>query len=432
MRKALIEREFILEIAPHLAKPIRLVLPHSPLLRPRWMIRLGLLFYDHLGARRRIPSTSAVDLRTMPEGDPLKKQFKSAFAYWDVWIDDSRLVVANALDAKRRGANILRSTKLVGARRNGKFWKAELANAATGEKTAIRAKVLFNGAGPWVENALGTTQGVSGNYRIRLVKGSHLVMKKWWKGDFAYVLQADDGRIIFVNPYFDGLALVGTTDIPFKGRPEDAAVDDFEVAYLLDILNQYFKADLGRSDIVQSYSGVRPLFDDESGKDASKVTRDYVLEIDAAAGNAPLLTAYGGKLTTYRKLAEDSMDKLAPYFPRMTGPWTGSAPLPGGDMPNSDLEAWLGGFRSSGPWLRADLARHYGLCYGTDAEEMLDGAESINCLGRHFGGLLYEREASWLMEREWARAPDDVLFRRTKHGLFLSSGEKEAFATWMS
>ncbi|MEM6548345.1 MAG: glycerol-3-phosphate dehydrogenase [Pseudomonadota bacterium] len=430
VREALIEREVVLEAAPHLAWPLRLVLPHSPALRPRWLIRLGLLLYDNLGGRKRVPGAEALDLRTGPEGDALQEQYSRGFAYWDVWVDDARLVLLNAKDAARRGAEILTRTKCVSARRGEDgLWHAVLAQP-DGTTRNIAAKAIFNGAGPWVEQVLGNTAGVNSSKRIRLVKGSHIILKRWWHGDHGYVLQAPDKRIIFVNPYFKDLALVGTTDIPFDGHPEDVTIDAVEASYLIDILNSYFRCSLSVEDVLHSYSGVRPLFDDNDKKSASAVTRDYEFELEGGPGRAPILSAFGGKLTTYRKLAEHALERLAPFFPDMGKAWTRSVPLPGGDVPDADFESWFRRFCTRYPWLPEELALHYGRSYGTEVDDLLAGMNSIACLGTSFGASFYEREADWLIRSEWATTPDDILERRTKHGLALTETEKLNFKKW--
>jgi len=430
VREALIEREVVLEVAPHLSRPLRLVLPHSPEQRPRWLIRLGLFLYDHLGGRKRIPGTKAIDLAKSPEGAMLRDAYRKAFAYWDVWIDDSRLVVLNAVDAARRGATVLTRTALTSARRDGTVWRTTLRDTETGVTREIAARAIVNTAGPWVEQVLANT-GVNSGRHMRLVKGSHIILKRWWQGDHGYVLQAHDKRLIFVNPYFDDLALVGTTDIPYDGPPEEVEIDRDETAYLIDILNRYFRTELGEADVLASFSGVRPLFDDDSSKGASAVTRDYELEVDGTDGQAPILSAFGGKLTTYRKLSEHALDKLRPFFPGMQGAWTAGAALPGGDIPDADFEAWLGRFRAGHAWLPEPLARHYGRLYGTETPDLLSNATRLADLGQHFGGLFYEREAQWLISREWARSAEDVLERRTKHGLFLTADERDGFENWL-
>ena len=431
VREALIEREVVLRVAPQLTWPLRLVLPHSPEQRPRWLIRLGLFLYDHLGGRKRIPATQALDLRATPEGAMLRDTFAKAFAYWDVWVDDARLVILNAVDAARRGAEVLPRCECVAARREDGLWRATLRDSENGRQREVLARAIVNAAGPWVEKVLGNVAGVNARRSVRLVKGSHIILKRWWSGDHGYVLQAHDKRLIFVNPYFDDLALVGTTDIPYDDRPEGVAIGSDEVDYLLAILNRYFKTALAPTDVVGSFSGVRPLYDDNSAKGASAVTRDYELEIDGGDGRAPILSAFGGKITTYRKLSEHALEKLAPSLAGIGPPWTADAPLPGGGMPDADFDAWLRRFQAEHPWLPAALARHYGRCYGTAAAELLRGAGALADLGRHFGALFYEREAKWLMANEWARTADDILIRRTKHALFLTDAEKAAFTDWL-
>jgi glycerol-3-phosphate dehydrogenase len=430
VREALIEREVVLEAAPHLAWPLRLILPHSPALRPRWLIRLGLFLYDNLGGRKRVPRTRSVNLRTGPEGAALQEQYRHAFAYWDVWVDDARLVILNAKDAARRGAEILTRTKCSSARRGDDgLWHAVLTHA-DGTTRSVAARAIFNGAGPWVEQVLGNAAGVNSSKRIRLVKGSHIILKRWWEGDHGYVLQAPDKRIIFVNPYFDDLALVGTTDIPFEGAPEDVAIDVTETEYLIGILNSYFRADLSADDVLHAYSGVRPLFDDDAAKSASAVTRDYEFELDGGDGRAPILSAFGGKLTTYRKLSEHALERLEPFFSGMAAPWTRYVPLPGGDVPEANFAAWFEAFRAQHSWLPEDLARHYARCYGTEAADLLGSAKRLDELGRAFGGMLYQREAEWLIEHEWAGSAEDILDRRTKHGLSITATERAAFSDW--
>jgi D-erythritol 1-phosphate dehydrogenase len=431
VREALVEREVLLRAAPHIVWPMRFVLPHVPEMRPAWLVRLGLFLYDHLGGRERLPGTRALDLRRCPEGRPLRPGYRKAFEYSDCWVDDARLVVLNALDARARGAEILTRTALAGARREGGVWRAELEDRRDGGRRQVAARAIVNAAGPWVEQVLGRTLGVNRTRRVRLVKGSHLVVRKFWEGDQAYLLQNTDKRVIFVNPYEGDLALVGTTDIPVEGAPEDATVDRAETAYLLDVLARYFCHPPGEADIVHRFSGVRPLHDD-SADNPSAVTRDYVFDLDAGPGRAPLLSVFGGKITTYRKLAEHALDKLAPFLPgRRRAAWTADVPLPGGDMPGADFERWLAGFRKPRPWLPEPLARHLGRLYGTRAEALLGGAASPADLGRRFAPLLYEREARFLLDQEWAETADDVLSRRTKHGLHLSAGEMAAFERWL-
>lgn len=435
VREALNEREVVLEAAPHLSWPLQLVLPHSPEQRPRWLIRLGLFLYDNLGGRKRVPRSSALDLRHNIAGERLKDKYKKGFSYWDVWIDDARLVVLNAVDAARRGAQVFTRTPCVSARREGDVWRAELRGDQPDSPTTVYAKAIFNAAGPWVEKVIGEVAGVNSRMRVRLVKGSHIVLPKWWQGDHGYVLQAPDKRLIFVNPYFDDMALIGTTDIPFDGKAEDVAIDQSEVDYLLGILGNYFDHTFNAADVLFDYSGVRPLFDDDASKSASAVTRDYQFELDGsldpAAKSPPLLSAFGGKLTTYRKLSEHALQMLGPYFPEMAGAWTADTPLPGGDLPDKQFETWFAGFSKRYGFLPEALLRHLGHCYGTDAVRLLDGVNALSDLGHHFGHCFFEREAVWLIENEWAVSAEDILLRRTKHGLFLTRQEKSDFETWL-
>lgn len=429
VREALTEREVLLKAAPHIIWPMRLVLPHSPEQRPAWLIRLGLFLYDHLGKRETLPGCRRIDLARDPEGAIIRDEFTTGFEYSDCWVDDSRLVVLNAIDARDRGATILTRMAAVSARREGDLWHVEL-KGAEGARS-VTARALVNAAGPWVQDVLGHVSGVNSSRRIRLVKGSHIVVPKFWDGPQAYLFQNDDKRVIFVNPYQDNLCLIGTTDIPYEGRAEDVAIDDREIAYLLKVVNRYSKTELKRSDIVHAFSGVRPLYDDNAAN-PSAVTRDYVFDIDGGEGTPPLLSIFGGKITTYRKLSEHALQKLKPWFQNMTGDWTGRAHLPGGDLDGApDFEAFVSQLAQRHPWLAPPLARHYARLYGSMAKGLLAGAHSMNNLGRHFGALLYEREIAYLREAEWAQTAEDILERRTKHGLHLTKDEAEAVATYL-
>ncbi len=428
VREALIEREVLLAAAPHIIWPMRFVLPHAAGARPAWLVRLGLLLYDHLGGRKRLPGTRSLDLRTAPEGVPLARPPRIGFEYSDCWVDDARLVVLNAMDAAHRGARILPRTACVAARREGGLWRVEL-EGPSGRST-IAARILANAAGPWVEDVIGRVAGLRSARKVRLVKGSHIVVPKFWDGPQAYLLQNDDRRVIFVNPYEDDLCLIGTTDIPYDGPAEAVAIDAREVDYLLAVVNRYFRRQLGRADIVHAYSGVRPLHDD-AADNPSAVTRDYVFDLDAAPGQAPLLSVFGGKITTFRKLSEHALRSLAPFFPDLRPAWTATAPLPGGDIEDADFERFLAGFRASHPWLEAGLARHLARLYGTRAAAVLGDARATADLGRHFGARFYEREARYLMAEEWATTSEDILERRTKHGLHLSAAERRRFAEWI-
>ncbi len=437
VREALKEREVLLRIAPHIVWPMRFVIPHSREQRPVWMLRLGLFLYDNLGGRIQLPGTRKLDLRRSPEGAPVQERFGTAFEYSDCWVEDARLVVLNALDAQQRGADVRVGTEAVHARRDGDAWAVTL-RGPDGAEATVRAAALANAAGPWVERVIHGVVGSNAASKVRLVKGSHLIVRKFWEGPQAYLLQNDDKRVIFVNPYEGDLCLIGTTDIPYEGRAEDVGVAEDERAYLLRAVNRYMKQGLTPDDVVAEYAGIRPLYDDDAAANASAVTRDYTFDIDTGGPDGalpPMLSIFGGKITTYRKLAEHALDKLAPHLPAAqgsswSGSWTGSAPLPGGDMPGADFDAYLADLRRRHAWLPPAVAHHYARLYGTRSEALLDGARGLDGLGRHFGGTLYAREAEFLRRTEWARAPDDVLQRRTKHYLHLSRPQQEAFAAW--
>ena len=430
VREALKEREVLLRTAPHIVWPMRFVLPHSPLQRPAWLIRLGLFLYDSLGGRERLPASRSLDLVREPEGAPLRDAFTRGFAYSDCWVDDARLVVSNAVDAARRGAVIRTRTSLAAARRDGSCWRAELVDRRSGARNSVQAKAIVNAGGPWVADVVGRT-GTNATHHVRLVKGSHVVVRKFWDGLDGFLLQNDDGRVIFVLPYEGDYALIGTTDIPFEGDPATVAISSEETGYLLKAVNGYFKRELRPDDVVHSYAGIRPLQDDAAATSASAVTRDYVFDLAPEAphpeGAAPLLSVFGGKITTARKLAEHAVDRLGPWFPALTPSWTASSPLPGGDLPRADFETFRAELARRFPGLPERLRVHYGRLYGSIAFDILDGASAPADLGHHWGGDLYERERRHLVANEWALTADDVLWRRTKHGIHLTPAETKAF-----
>ena len=425
VREALKEREVLLRAAPHIIWPMRFVLPHSPEQRPAWLIRLGLFFYDHLGGRQRLPGCRRLDLRTEPEGRAIRDEYRLAFEYSDCWVDDSRLVVLNALDAKERGADIRTQTEVIAARREATRWAVTLKDAETGHRETVKARVLVNAAGPWVEGVLGRVSGINASRHVRLIKGSHIVVRKFWDGPQAYLLQNSDNRVIFVNPYQGDLCLIGTTDIPYDGLAEEVSVDEEEIAYLLAAVNRYMRRRLRPQDVLHRFSGVRPLYDDNAAN-PSAVTRDYVFDIDGGGEVPPLLSIFGGKITTYRKLAEHALERLRPFLPQSGPAWTAGACLPGGDIPNADFDAFLRDFQRAHGWLPAGLARHYARLYGTRADAVLAGAEALKELGVHFGGHLYESEVAYLRKFEWARSAEDILDRRTKHGLHIAQSARAA------
>jgi glycerol-3-phosphate dehydrogenase len=427
----LIEREVLLAAAPHIVWPMRFVLPHSPEQRPAWLVRLGLFLYDHLGGRERLPPTRSLDLRTAPEGEPLKPEFRRGFEYSDCWVDDARLVVLSALDARERGATILTRTACTEARRAGGLWHLVLRDQTTGRSSELQARVLVNAAGPWVSDVISRVADLSSPRRVRLVKGSHIVVPKFWEGPQAYLVQNDDKRVIFVNPYEDELCLIGTTDIPWSGAAEDVAIGADEIDYLIGAVNRYFRRQLAARDILHSFSGVRPLYDDNA-LNPSAVTRDYLFDLDAPAGAAPLLSVFGGKITTFRKLAEHALDRLMPFFPGLRPGWTAAAPLPGGDMPDADFAAFLRKAEGRYPGLPPRLVRHYARLYGTRMDVLLSGVSALADLGRHFGADFYEREARYLIRAEWAQTAEDILERRTKHGLHLTEEQRTCFERWLA
>ena len=429
VREALIEREVLLNAAPHIIWPMRFVLPHSPQDRPAWLVRLGLFFYDHLGGRKRLPPTRDLDLARAPEGAAIKPEFRKAFEYSDCWVDDARLVTLNALDARERGAEILTRTTCVSARVENGLWRCELEDRA-GNRRVIEARAIVNASGPWVTEVIGRVMGANSSRSVRLVKGSHIITRKFWDGDHAFLVQNHDKRVIFINPYEGDKALIGTTDIPFSGRAEDVAADEAEIAYLIAAVNRYFKPQLSRGDVLETYSGVRPLFDDGKGN-PSAVTRDYVFDVDDSRG-PPALHVFGGKITTFRKLAEHALDRLKPYFPQMKPGWTAAAPLPGGDIEGADFLSFLRGLQAKYPWLPPALAEHYGRLYGTRAAQVIGAAASLDGLGTSFGPQFYEAEARYLMAQEWAQTAEDILWRRTKHGLHMSETQRAWFADWMT
>ena len=428
VREALIEREVLMRNAPHIIWPMRFVLPHSPQDRPAWLVRLGLFLYDNLGGRKHLPGTRTLDLHRDPEGAAIKDAYKKGFEYSDCWVDDARLVILNAVDAAERGARVLTRSPCVSARRDGQVWRVTTRNTMTGETQEFTAKLLVNAAGPWVTDVVNRVAGSNSPRNVRLVKGSHIIVPKFWKGENAYLVQNHDKRVIFINPYERDKALIGTTDIAYEGRAEDVTADDSEVQYLIDAVNRYFKEQLTRDDVLQTFSGVRPLFDDGQGN-PSAVTRDYVFDIEEKGG-APMLNIFGGKITTFRELAERGLQKIRKYFPEMGGDWTETAPLPGGDMERADYEEFRNRMKQDYPWMPRELRRHYGRLYGTRIDRIVAGANSLEGLGRHFGGTLYEAEVSYLMAHEWAQTAEDILWRRTKHRLHLTDGEQATFIRW--
>ena len=430
--EALREREVLLANAPHIIEPLAFVLPYESHLRPAWMIRVGLFLYDHLGGRMTLPKSFGVKLAGSRWGAGLLPKFARGFVYADARVDDARLVVLNALDAKGRGADIRLHTRVVGARREGGEWRATL-RAEAGVATEVRARAIVNAGGPWVKRVLDSVSATPSKENVRHVKGSHIVVPRVHPEEHAYILQNADNRIVFVIPYQEHYSLIGTTDIPVEEYEHPAITED-EIDYLLQLVNSYLAKPLIRSDVVWSYSGVRPLHDDGSTNPAA-VTRDYVFKIDALEGEpgpdrAPVLSIFGGKITTYRKLAESALAQLATYFPGMKPDWTRTAPLPGGDLPKQDRNAFVAELCRRYPALPAEFLRAIARRHGMRARHILGEAGTMADLGQDFGGGLTSREVDYLMTEEWARSADDVLWRRTKCGLPMTPTQRSAVAAY--
>jgi glycerol-3-phosphate dehydrogenase len=416
--EALAEREVLLKIAAHLVWPARFVIPHVPELRPRWMIRAGLFLYDHLSRRTSLPGSRAVRLDSPPYSSGLQPQFRHGFIYSDCRVDDARLVVANAMDARTRGVRVLTRTECVTARRVAGVWKARLSN---GEE--LEAKGIVNAAGPWVKTVLNRQLSQPSRDEVRLVKGSHIVLPKLYEGEHAFILQNNDRRVVFMIPYGDLHTLVGTTDIPLTGEYTDPVASADEVEYMCRAVNRYLVHPARPEDVVWKYSGVRPLYDDGTA-DPSAVTRDYTLRVDDYAGTAPVLSVFGGKITIYRRLAEQAMDKLAPYFPGLKPAWTNRAPISGSDFGDATRVEARDAFFASHPHIAEATLRGIFRRHGTQAQVVVGDGD----LGEDFGAGLTERELHYFVAQEWAQSAEDVLWRRTKAGLLMSRAQQERVA----
>ena len=452
VREALIERETLLRAMPHISWPMRFVLPYykdmrfegdtptSKLLsfvmpwmkgrRPAWLIRLGLFMYDNLGGRKILKGTTSLTLRGTPEGAPLQDRFEKAYEYSDCWIEDSRLVVLNARDAQARGATINVRTKVVSAEQIDGLWQIILEAQDSGERRSVSARMLVNAGGPWVENVIRNTVRINSTEGVRLVRGSHIVTRKLYDHDKCYFFQGEDGRIIFTIPYETDFTLIGTTDAEHTDVREKPVCTPQEQDYLLAFASKYFKVPVTRDDVVWTYSGVRPLYDD-GATSATAATRDYVIKVDQSAG-APILNVFGGKITTYRRLAERALDKIAPFFPGLAQKWTAGVALPGGDFPVDGVAALQARLTAQYPFLSDRWAMRLVKAYGGEAFDVLGEAKTAKDLGQAFGADLTAREVTWLVEKEFARTAEDIVWRRSKLGLRMSITEIEALDAWLA
>jgi glycerol-3-phosphate dehydrogenase len=430
VREALIEREVLLNAAPHIIWPLRFVLPHHKGLRPWPVLRLGLFLYDHLGGRKILPATRGVNLTSDVTGAALKSDFTRAFEYSDCWVNDARLVVLNARDAQERGAEIRPRTRYVSARRDGNLWTCVLEDVNSGARSEIKAKLLINTGGPWVSQVLGRVIGENNPDKIRMVKGSHIVVDKLYDHDRCYIFQNQDGRICFAIPYEQNFTLIGTTDEDHKGDPGKPEISVAERDYLLASVSEYFKKPITADMVRWTYSGIRPLYDDGASK-AQEATREYVLKLEAPDGQPPLLSVFGGKITTFRKLAEAVLDKISSFFPGLKPQWTAGVALPGGDFPYAEVEQRIADFQRRHAFLDAENARRIFRAYGTRADRIFEGVRSASDLGESFGRLS-AREVDYLMKEEWAETPDDILWRRSKLGLHLSTAEQSALQAYLN
>lgn len=430
VREALTEREVLLNAAPHIIWPLRFILPHHKGLRPAWFIRLGLFLYDNLGGRKLLPGTSSVNLKTDEAGKVLQEGFTRGFEYSDCWVMDSRLVVLNAMDAAAKDCVIRTRSPLLSATRQGNIWHLKLKDLATEEEYEIRSKVLVNATGPWLDALLPRISHKSTREHIRMVKGSHIIVPRIFEHDRAYIFQNQDGRIIFAIPYEQQFTLIGTTDVDFQGDPSQVTISPEEVSYLCQAASEYFTTSLKESEVVSSFSGIRPLFDDGKS-DAKAATRDYVLRLDTGNNEAPLLSIYGGKITTYRKLAESVLKKLAPFLPTMDKEWTASEPLPGGDFEPGGFAAEVSRLIRRCPVIERSLGERLIRHYGTLAHTMTETVRNRADLGTCFGHDLYGFEVNYLIKNEWARTAADILWRRTRLGLFFSYQETKTLEEYL-
>ena len=438
VRKALQEREVLMRIAPHIISPLRFVMPHDKNQRPAWMIRLGLLMYDHLARREFLPSSHGIHFAGHETGAPLQPGYRRGFVYSDGWVDDARLVVLNAQDARERGAQILTHTCCVNAERVGDLWQAKL-QRDDGTGFDITARAIVNAAGPWAGQFASSIQNAQKKAKLRLIKGSHIVLPRLFDHDYAYIFQNPDKRIIFAIPFQEEFTLIGTTDLEYKGAPGQVRIEQDEVNYLCEMASRYFTRQITPEQVVWTYSGVRPLLDDES-ENASAITRDYVLEMDASTSGkgAPMLNVWGGKITTYRKLAEEALALLSPHFKNKAINWTDRVCLPGGDLQQAgamitsyDIAQFMRQIGQKYAWLPEQLQKRYARSYGTRIQVVLGQAKQIADLGQELTPGLYEIEVRYLQKNEWAVSAADILWRRTKLGLWAKPEHVQRLEQWL-
>jgi glycerol-3-phosphate dehydrogenase len=431
VREALAEREILMRTAPHVVWPQEFVLPHTSQLRPAWMLRTGLLIYDHLGGKRSLPSSRGLDLSHGPKGQPLREELRKGFSYWDCRSDDARIVVLNALAASRSGAEILTRTAFVRATPRDTLWHAQLRCEVTGAEREVTARMIINAAGPWANGVLGGLLEKPVPERVRNIKGSHVVLPKLYEGDHGYLFQTRDGRVLFVLPYEGDYTMIGNTDVGHDAEPGPVEISQAEVDYLCNGVNHYFDKQVHAGDVVWAWSGLRPLYDDGQ-ENVSAITRDYVLKVYREGARPPVLSVFGGKVTTARRLAVSALENVAQVLPGVGPAWSHERALPGGDIPGADFAKFRAKLESSYPGLPAGVVGGYARRYGTRAHELLGSRQSVSELGIDFGGGLYEREVRFLMDEEWARTAEDVLWRRTKLGLKVGKQGIAALESWMS
>ena len=427
VRHALKEREVMLRAAPHIIWPMRFVLPYDKGLRPAWMLRTGLFLYDHIGGREMLPGSKSLKLDKAPHLGVLESRFKTGFEYSDCWVDDARLVVLYAIDAAHRGADIRTRTEVLSVKTTDRGYSAEIKQ--NGKIETIHAKGVVNAAGPWVDEVLGKIKPSDNEQSLRLVTGSHIVTKKLFDGDHAYLFQNADNRVIFAIPYERDYTLIGTTDKPYDLSEGPVKISEEEISYLCEAASEYFENDISPADVVWTYAGVRPLYDDKKA-DASAVTRDYVLDIEELSDEAPFMSVYGGKITTSRRLGEHAMHKLADYFENAGSNWTESALLPGGDLYDADFDRFFNDMQKRYPALNEDLLTRLCHAYGTRITLILGDGKTQPDLGQNFGAGLYEIEAKYLINHEWATSAEDILWRRSKLGLHMTKDQRANFTTW--